>query len=333
MKNKNFSDWVVALSVVACSAVLFAALALALSGTMLTKPGSTLRVNFHDVTGINLGARVKYAGAPVGKVSKVRILSNEERLASGDPLNVVELTLALDVGTPKLADDTKASLSADTLLSDKFILLNAGSNLDKFLADNAVIQGITPTTFDKLARDIDGALDGLRTFMGEAKNGATGDVFARINSLLDDTHAVVNEAKPLLQEVKPLLDGVKPVLQDAKTIAADGKQLTSDVKQLLADNKAQITSAIGHAEKAAGAFEQLGTQGNSFLTANAPKLTGTIADFKVTSENLKVTSTYAKILLRNVNLKPSQLLWGTAKPPTLPSEAEILRSPRPLPAN
>src|SRR4051812_7894487 len=53
MKNKNYSDWVVALAVVACSAVLFAALALALSGTMLTKPGSSLRVNFHDVTGIN----------------------------------------------------------------------------------------------------------------------------------------------------------------------------------------------------------------------------------------------------------------------------------------
>lgn len=325
MKTKNYSDWVVALSVVACSAVLFAALALALSGTMLTKPGHTLRVNFHDVTGINLGAKVKYAGAPVGKVSAVRILSNEERVASGDPLNVVELTLALDLGTPKLAVDTKASLSADTLLSDKFILLNAGGNLDKFLAENAVIQGTTPTTFDKLARDIDGAIEGLRSMLGGANEG-TGDIFARIKVLIDDTQGVVNEAKPILQ-------GVKPVLQDARALAADGKQLAADARQLLNDNKVQITSAIGHADKAAGAFEQLGTRGNSFLNTNEAKLTGTIADFKVTSENLKVTSTYAKILLRNINLKPSQLLWGVAKPPTLPSEQEILRAQRPIPAN
>ncbi|CAN5795481.1 hypothetical protein BH09VER1_BH09VER1_19460 [soil metagenome] len=325
MKKKNYSDWVVALSVVGCSAVLFAALALALSGTMISKPGHTLRVNFHDVTGINLGAKVKYAGAPVGKVSAVRILSNEERIASGDPLNVVELTLALDLGTPKLAVDTKASLSADTLLSDKFILLNAGSSLDKFLAENAVIQGTTPTTFDKLARDIDGAIEGLRGVLGGANEG-TGDIFARIKVLLDDTQSVVNEAKPIIQDIKP-------VIQDAKALASDGKQLASDARQLLADNKTQITSAIGHADKAAGSFEQLGNRSNAVLATNAPKLTGTIADFKVTSENLKVTATYSKILLRNLNLKPSQLLWGTAKPPSLPSESEIIRSPKPIPAN
>lgn len=318
MKNKNYSDWIVALLVVACSAVLFAALALAISGTMVGKPAHVLRVNFHDVTGISLGAKVKYAGAMAGKVSGIRMLTNEERVASGDPMNVVQLTLALDEGLPQLPADTKASLAADTLLSDKFILLNSGSVLDKFLAENAVIQGITPTTFDKLARDIDGALEGLRGLMGGASEG-TGDLFARVKVLLDDTQSVLNQAKP--------------VLEDAKGLAADGRQLAGDAKQLLADNKAQITSAISKLDKAAGAAEQLATRGNNFVAANEKKLTGTFSDLKVTVENFKITSTYTKILIRNLNLKPSQLLWGTARPPTLPSELEILRSQKPIPVD
>ncbi len=76
MKNKNFNDWAVALAVIACSILLFLALAFALSGTTLGKPSQPLSVNFHDVTGISLGSQVKYAGAIAGKVSGIRMLSS-----------------------------------------------------------------------------------------------------------------------------------------------------------------------------------------------------------------------------------------------------------------
>ena len=102
MKNRNFGDWAIALTVVACSVVLFLALALALSGTMLGKPGRALRVNFHDVMGITPGAQVKYGGAMAGKVAGIRMLTLQERAATGDPLNTVEVTLALNDNVPPL---------------------------------------------------------------------------------------------------------------------------------------------------------------------------------------------------------------------------------------
>jgi len=102
MKNRNFGDWAIALTVVACSVVLFLALALALSGTMLGKPGRALRVNFHDVMGITPGAQVKYGGAMAGKVAGIRMLTLQERTATGDPLNNVEVTLALNDNVPPL---------------------------------------------------------------------------------------------------------------------------------------------------------------------------------------------------------------------------------------
>jgi len=311
MKNKNFHDWAVALAVIACSILLFLALAFALSGTTLGQPSRALRVNFHDVTGISLGSQVKYAGAIAGKVSSIHILSSRERADSGDPLNAIQVILAMNSSVPPLPADITASIAADTLLSDKFILLSGGSSNSQPLPPDAVLQGISPTTFDKLARDIDVAIGGLRGVLGGTK-GQTGDIFERVRLLLTETQSLLTEAKP--------------VLQDAKALAADARQL-------IADNKFPISRAITQLDKSAAALETLATSGNKLVVNNERKLNSTISDFKVTSENLKVTSTYAKILVRSLSRRPSQLIWGNPKPPLLPSEQQILRSSTPLPAN
>lgn len=324
MKNKNSSDWAVALTVVACSAVLFAALALALSGTMLGKPARTVRVNFHDVMGVTPGAQVKYGGAIAGKVAGIRMLSAEERLATSDPFNTVQVTLALNANVPPFPSDVSVSVAADTLLSDKLILIGGGSPATPPLADNAVVQGISPTTFDKLVREVDTTIESLREVLGGTK-GETGDVFERVRALLLDTQALIAGANPVLQNAQSLISEARPVLQDAGGFAADARRL-------IADTKEPIARTIGRTEKAVGALEQLATRSNTFVANNEKKLTATISDFKVVGENLKVTSTYTKILTRNLALRPSHLVWAS-KPPTLPSELQILQSVKPIPAD
>lgn len=311
MRNKNFNDWAVALIVIACSVLLFLALAIALSGKMLGQPLRPLRVNFHDMTGISLGSQVKYSGAIAGKVSNIRMLTPKERTDSGDPLNAVQLLLAINSGVPALPSDISASIAADTLLSDKFVLLSGGSPQATPLPADAVLQGITPTTFDKLAREIDTTIDGLRGMLSGTK-GETGDIFERIRLLLTETQS--------------LLDDAKPVLQDYKALAAEARQL-------IAENKAPISEAISQLDEAAQALEKLATSGNKLIGNNEKKLTTAVSDFKVTSENLKITSTYAKILIRSLSQRPSQLIWGSSKPPPLPSEQQILRSSAPLQAD
>lgn len=311
MKTRNLSDWAVALIVIICSAILFAALAIALSGRMLGKPARSILVNFHDVSGINVSSQVKYAGAPAGTVSGIRMLTPEERAASGDPLNAVQITLALTDKVPPLPADIKVSLAASTLLSDKFILLNDGSPTAPLLVDNAVLQGITPTSFDKLARDVDSAIETLRTTLGGAE-GNTDEIFARIRTMIADTQSLLAEAKP--------------ALQDARAVAADAKSLISE-------NKEQIARTIARLDKASLALEQLATRGNNLIQKNETNLTSSIGDLKVTAQNFKVTSTYTKFLTRSLAIRPSQLIWGSSKPPILPSELEILRSSKPIPDN
>lgn len=310
MKNRNFNDWAVALAVIACSVGLFLALAFALGGATFGKSSRVLKINFHDVTGVGIGSPVKYAGAIAGKISGVRMLTAGERTGSGDPQNAIQVTVSLNSAMPPLPADTFASIAADTLLSDKFILLSAGSSTAE-LSPDVVLQGIPPTTFDKLSRDIDVAIASLSKMLGGTK-GEVGDIFERIGAVLKKTQALLDEAKP--------------VVQDAKALAADARQL-------IADNKAPLSSAISQLGNSASSFATLANTGNKLIAGNEKKLSSAISDLKVTSENLRVTSTYSKILIRSLSQRPSQLIWGTSKPPALPSEQQILRSPGPLPAN
>ena len=293
MKNRNFNDWAVALAVIACSVGLFLALAFALGGATFGKSSRVLKINFHDVTGVGIGSPVKYAGAIAGKISGVRMLTAEERTGSGDPQNAIQVTVSLNSAMPPLPADTFASIAADTLLSDKFILLSAGSSTAE------------------LSRDIDVAIASLSKMLGGTK-GEVGDIFERLGAVLKKTQALLDEAKP--------------VVQDAKALAADARQL-------IADNKAPLSSAISQLGNSASSFATLANTGNKLIAGNEKKLSSAISDLKVTSENLKVTSTYSKILIRSLSQRPSQLIWGTSKPPALPSEQQILRSPGPLPAN
>ena len=65
--KRNFSDYVVALSVIICSAILLGALTIALTGFRFQKPSRTLQIDFEDVTGVKMHSEVRYAGAPAGR--------------------------------------------------------------------------------------------------------------------------------------------------------------------------------------------------------------------------------------------------------------------------
>ena len=129
--------------------------------------------------------------------------------------NAIEVTLALNDSVPSLPKDITASVAVDTLLSDKFILLSGGSSNSQSLTADTAFQGITPTTFDKLTRDIDAAIAGLRRIMSGTQ-GEAGDIFDRIRALLTDTQSLLTQAKP--------------VLEDARSLTADARQLVATTK-------------------------------------------------------------------------------------------------------
>lgn len=314
LKKKASDSWI-ALSVIASSIVLFIALALGLSGRVLGHDGRHIHVRFHDVTGIKVSSQVKFAGAPAGAVSGIRMLTAAERAA--DPKNVVEITLNLFHEVPQLSKNVRVSIAADTLLSDKFVLLQDEGNGIPALAPDEILIGINPTTFDKLARNVDDAIEGLRKTLGGDATVDAKDLFSKINQIVGETQGLLAE--------------LKPVVKDAGIVISDAKIAVSDARSLLSDNKERIERVIIRLDNAAGSVESLAKKGESLLRDNEKNLSASLSGLRVTSDNLKVTSTYSKFLLRDLAERPSRLIWGGGKPPALPSERQILQSRQPIP--
>ena len=320
--TKKASDAWIAVSVIACSIVLFIALALGLSGRVLVHDGHAVRVRFHDITGIKVSSHVKYAGAPAGSVSGARMLTAAERKT--DPDHLVEVTLHLLRDVPPLTKSARVSIAADTLLSDKFVLVQDEGAGAPLLAEGEILNGITPTTFDKLARNVDDTLEGLRKAMGGDASANAKDLFSKIDRIVDDTQS-------LLTELKPVVKDAGLVVGDAKATMADARATMADARSLLSDNKERIGQAITRMDKAAASMESLAKKGEALVQDNAKNLSSTIAGFRVTADNLKVTSTYSRVLLKDLSERPSRLIWGGGKPPALPSQQEILQSRQPVP--
>ncbi|MEX1117424.1 MAG: MlaD family protein [Terrimicrobiaceae bacterium] len=316
MKIRNSGDWVIASLVILCSIVLFAALAMALTGTFLGTPGQIVYADFEDVSGLDVNSDVKFAGATAGVITGVRILTSSERMQLENPENSIRVTIALRSNVPPPPSDVVASVAADTLLSEKFLLLSAGSASAPPLSPDSVIASITPTTFDQLVRNTDTAIAGISRLMGGA-GGHAGNIFLEVRAML-------NETQSLLTEVRPILATLNATALEAKS--------------LVSENRAPINRAITGLEKTSTSleqtsrsFESLANQGTEMLKSTDKNLSATLGDLKVTSQNAKIATTFARILALRLAQNPSQLVWGTKTPPPLPTDREILLSPKPIP--
>lgn len=268
--KKNLSDYLVALSVIACSVVLLAALSIALSGYRLKKPTRTLQIVYEDVTGIKVHSEVRYAGAPAGRVIAMRHLTAAERAKSTNKRDAVLVTVALEEKIPPLPADITATLSADTLLAPKFVALSAGTPGGKTLANNATCEGHPAYGIEQIT-------------------AAAGPLFDNANKLLDNLNVTVTDLKGNLDDFMPK---VAPLLDSAKV---DFDELQKVVKGLN-DVEAQAGTVLETA--------------NNFLGNTDKQLQEQLKQLHVTLLNLKVISTHAKALVEALGEKPNRLIFS-----------------------
>jgi ABC-type transporter Mla subunit MlaD len=296
--KRNLSDYVVALSVIVCSAILLAALTIALTGFRFQKPSRTLQIDFEDVTGVKLHSEVRYAGAPAGRVIAVQHLSAEQRSAGANKRNAVRVTVSLLDKIPPLPADVVATLSSDTMLSPMFVALSAGTPGGDTLANNAVIEGHPAAGIAQLL-------------------SAAGPLIDNANKLIDSLNATAGNLNTTVTSVRTNLDDfmpkISPVLDTAKT----------DLEELQ-----RIIKGLDDVEKNANAvFENAG----KFVGSTDKQLQEQMKELHVILLNLKVVSTHAKALTETLAEKPSRLIFS-GKTQKLTPESEILKSKEPVPA-
>lgn len=328
MKIRNWSDWAIAIITVICSAVLFLALAAALSGVFIGRPSKTVEADFADVTGVGVHSEVRFAGAPAGVVARVRILTAEERLASPTPGATVRLTLALNDHVPPLLQGTRASIASDTILSEKFVLLRPGEPTADPLKPGAILSGTGPVTLDEFLRRADSLLAAAGGLMG---NGSS-SLYDTLTSVLHETRELLAHARDVVAEVRALVADVQPVPSEIRAVTGGLRLATEDARAMLREIRPGVRETISRLEAAARSLEQLGARGAHFVSANEKEAAQLLDDLRGTAQNAKIAATWLRIWVASLARHPSQLLWGTRRPPTLPTEQEILQSPEPIPA-
>src|SRR5438874_4545073 len=268
--KRNFSDYIVAVSVILISLVLLAALTIALSGYRLKKPTRTLQINYEDVTGIKVHSELRYAGAPAGRVIAMRHLTAKERESSPNKRDAVRVTVSLDDAIPPLPADVVATLSSDTLLAPKFVALSAGTPGGNTLANNAAIEGHPAYGLEQIT-------------------AAAGPLFDNANRLLDNLNVTVTGLKSDLDQFTPKLGP----LADSLKVDVDNLQNV-------------ITNLEGVAK---GADKLFGTA-DSFISTTDKQLQEQLKQLHVTLLNLKVVTTYAKALVETLAEKPNRIIFS-----------------------
>jgi ABC-type transporter Mla subunit MlaD len=268
--KRSLSDYLVALSVIACSIVLLGALTFALSGYRLKKPTRTLQINYEDVTGIKVNSEVRYAGAPAGRVIAMRQLTAKEREESANKRDAVRVTVSLDEGIPPLPTDVTATLSSDTMLSPKFVALSAGTPGGQTLANGAAIEGHPAYGLEQIT-------------------AAAGPLIDNANKLIDNLNVTVTGLKKDLGEFTPKLGPL------------------ADSLKLDVDNLQNMITNLDGAIKGADTFL---TTGNTFIKSTDKQLQEQLKQLHVTLLNLKVVTTYAKQLVETLAQKPNRLIFS-----------------------
>lgn len=315
--KKNLSDYVVALGVLLCSAALLAALTIALTGWRTKKAARTLEIDFPDITGVKIHSEVRYAGAPAGNVTSVRLLTAEERMAAPEAKrrNAVRVAVSLFDDVPELPVDVKASLASDTLLSEKFVALSAGSPDAARLANGALLQGTSAGTFDDLINSLGPVLRGVE------------DTLASLDPLMKKATDTVDTLKVGIADIVPR---VGHVADSAKTAASAAESLLKRAEKLIAENEGTVKADLEELKGALVKLQDALKNVDGFVSNTDKSLESRMQELSVVLQNLKVATTHAKAFTKTIGERPSKLIFG-GKANELPDERAILRSNKPLP--
>src|SRR5256885_3395684 len=115
MKSKNWSQYLIALSVIGCSLILLAALTVAITGQRWGTFGRKLKIEFKDATGIRLHSSVRYAGAVAGSVVAIRYLSPTKRQQPDKSDVAVQITIRLNKNVPTVPTNVKVTINSETI--------------------------------------------------------------------------------------------------------------------------------------------------------------------------------------------------------------------------
>jgi phospholipid/cholesterol/gamma-HCH transport system substrate-binding protein len=221
--------------VVSCAVLIVTAVVLA--GLNIMKQGEYYKVVFSEsVSGLEVGAQVKYSGVRVGQVADIRI--DPERLGR------VVVVLELRKGTP-VKQDTKAVLSGMGITGIKFVELTGGSNKAARLRQWGTIQaghsfmGTIEGKAEDIAVKTELALNKINTVLSEQNIARIEDVLSNLKDITDNANKLVADND----------DKVSAIVADLSKASGDLRQGMAAANSSMQELEALLQNARPGAEE------------------------------------------------------------------------------------
>lgn len=275
---------------VGTAAVVLLALAGAAVWAGSRDDGSTrITAVFANASPLVPGNRVQTYGVVVGTVDAIRLQDGQ-----------AHVEIALDRGAPPLHRDARAVIRPVSLLGERFIDLQPGSDAAPLMGGGAVIPASSTSSavdLDQVLNALDdptsAALAALVTTAGEGMQGHGADASAALQALepamtrTGELSDVLNQQNDLLSQLVTSASAVTRSIADDNGRTLD--QLVGSAEQTLSTIATSSASVDGLLRELPQTLDK-GRRSLGVLTGVADSTTATLRDLRPTTDNLKQIS-------------------------------------------
>jgi len=229
MKDSRINAFIAGLALVA-AVLMCAALSFAIGKWSFGSSGHTYILKFPNATGITPNAEVKFAGAPCGRVTALRLIAPKDQ--DEDPktglYNCIEVVIDVNKDV-EIDNGVEATIKQDGFgISPKYILLMPSIDHDTTpLADNSVLQGEMPFDLSDLLQPAGEALTQAKVLVGQLQ-----PALAQLGPIMKRMDKITDQLEPMIAHGDKLLTDGDSVIEVVNT--PDGKQRLHDIVASLA---------------------------------------------------------------------------------------------------
>ncbi|SJZ97467.1 MlaD family protein [Sediminibacterium ginsengisoli] len=166
----------------------------------------TVQARFKNVSGLQVGNYVRFAGINAGTVNNI--------LIENDTTVRVDLNLQTSV-QPYIRPDAVASITNDGLMGDKLVQVSPGSNMSGNLKNGDRIATVNPPDMDRMIAKATSILNNAESITGDLA-----DIVQRVNNGEGSLGRLVSSDK-LARELESTVSSTRSTMQSIKK-GADG---------------------------------------------------------------------------------------------------------------
>ena len=224
------SDFFIAAAVIVCSLVLLTALSFAISGANFNKPKAILTVDLPTAVGLDRQAEFRYAGAIAGRIRKVQMLTDEQR-RNESPGCAIRVLVEVRHELPTLRVGSTASITSDTILSEKYLNLEPGPIDNPTLPPDTILYAKRMASLDQVMTSGKELIDGVNTLLTK-NDSAISQAILDLRNVLENMKVIATYGKTFVGTVArkpwrlvwggpvPRLPTEEQILKSDKTIPA-----------------------------------------------------------------------------------------------------------------